>query len=144
MAISLSHATLELGVGAKQWEIIVGFLAAVALAVGLGYRFGRWYCTTGGEKPTFELVFCPVVVFILASFGGSALACLLMALENRAPAVEVVTGLPVLTLYGVIVVVATVWPAIVVSHVLAGLVLARLSRSAPNNSSKPTPLRGAA
>ncbi|NCT68981.1 MAG: hypothetical protein GXC76_15245 [Rhodanobacteraceae bacterium] len=144
MAVSLAYATVELGLGGPQWQIIVGFVAAIVLAASLGYRFGRWYCAVDGEEPTFELVLCPVVVFILASLGGSAVACLLMAVQNQVPTLELIAGLPVLALYGVIVVVASAWPAIALSHLVAAAVLAWRCRSAPNNSSKPTPLRGAA
>ena len=144
MAVSLAYAAFELGLSPSQWQIIAGFVAAVALAAALGYRFGRWYCPVNGEQPSFELVLCPAVVFILASFGGSAVTCLLMAAQNEPSALDLIAGIPVLALYGVLVVLGSAWPVIVASHVVAGLVLARRSRSTPNSSSKPTPLRGAA
>jgi len=141
MAVSLVSAALDLGLDASQWQIIAGFVTAVVLAAALGYRFGRWYCAVDGEQPSFELVLCPVVVFMLASFGGSAVACLLLAAQDQASALDLIVGLPILALYGVIVVLDSAWPAIAVSHAAAGLVLAWRSRSEADNSSTPTPLR---
>ena len=144
MAVSLAYAGFELGLRANDWQIVTGFVAAVVLAGALGYRFGRWYYPVEGEQPGFELLFCPVVVFILASCGGSALACLLIAVPEQSPAPMLLVGLPVLTLIGFSVVLASAWPVILISHAVAGLVLAWQARSAPNNSFKPRPLRGSA
>ena len=144
MAASLVYAAFELGLGPSQWQIVVGFALAVVFAAAFGYRFGRWYRPVGGERPTFELVLCPVVVYLLASLCGSAVACVLMAASNQPSPRDLVTGVPAMALFGVIFVSIAAWPAILVSHAAAALVLARLSRSASNNSSKPTPLRGTA
>lgn len=121
---------------ASDWEIIVGFTAAVVFVAGLGFRYGAWYCEVEGERPTFELALCPVIVFILASLGGSAVASVLMLIETpNLPAslqgqiLFVLLFIPPLVLAGFAIVVAAAWPAILVTHAIAGWMLARYSRS---------------
>ncbi|NGP52506.1 hypothetical protein [Thioalkalivibrio sp. XN8] len=140
MAASLVYAFIRLRFDTNQWPIIVGFIAAVVFAAGLGFRYGAWYCEVEGERPTFELVLCPVIVFVLASLGGSAVACVLLLIEaQNLPAslqqlLLVLLFMPPLALYGFAIVVAAAWPAILVTHAIAGWMLARYSRSASRST----------
>jgi hypothetical protein len=135
MAASLVYAFIRLRFDTSHWEIIVGFTAAVVFAAGLGFRYGAWYCEVEGERPTFELVLCPVMVFVLASLGGSAVACVLLLIEaQNLPAslqqlLLVLLSMLPLALYGFAIVVAAAWPAILVTHAIAGWMLARDSKA---------------
>lgn len=130
MAISMAWFVFQSGLGSVPWQIVSGLVVAVLLSAVFGYRLGAWYCPVDGERPGFELVFCPVVVYLFSSLGGSAsaFAFFMLAAQKPVPARDL-AALPMAIVYGTVVVWLTAWPAIVAAHVTAAWWLARWARS---------------
>ena len=121
----------------------VAVVASSVSAVAVGWWLGRWYVPVQGERPTFELWLCPLVVLALSLALGLA-TLTAWGLVVGPPEPRPLMGLGAVLYFGVLVFLSAAWPAVAVAFGAAGIWLARCSRSAPNNSSKPTPLRGAA
>jgi hypothetical protein len=131
---SLSALPLALGVASLS----------VLSAAALGYGLGGWYSPVGSDRASFELVAVPLIVGLgapaigasLFLFGGVAVA------QNGGgenPLWAVPGGIAMTMAY-----ISLTWPVAVCAFAAAGFAMARISRQGPNNSSKPTPLRGAA
>ena len=142
MVVSVAFFCLfgpDLGGNRVLW--IVGIIASLS-ALCTGWLFGRWYLPIGDDRPTFELVLCPILVLLLSlTIGLLALAGLGLATE---PEPRPLLAVAAILGFGFPIFLVNAWPALVVSFGLVAIWLARLSRSAPNNSFKPTPLCGAA
>ena len=110
-------------------------------AFGFGRGFGRWYVPVGGDRPTFELVACPLIVLVLSIATGLLLLwAWLLAFGPSEP--QPFTVLLVVLGFGFPAFVASAWPALTLLFGTVGAWLAWSSRAAPNNSFKPSPLRG--
>ncbi len=117
---------------------------SVLSAAALGYGLGGWYSLVGSERASFELVAVPLMVGVGApAVGGSLFLLGGVALAHDGagenPLWAVPGGIAMAIAY-----VSLTWPVAVCAFAAAGFVMARISRQGPNNSSKPTPLRGAA
>ena len=143
MAVSVAFfflATPGLRESPIPW--IAGTSATLA-ALGFGWTFGKWYVPVQGERPTFELVLCPVLILVLSlAVGLMVIWAWMLAVEPSEP--QPFMGLLVVLGFGFPAFIGTAWPAVVLAFGAVGVWLALRSRAAPNNSFKPTPLRGAA
>ncbi|UNK50639.1 hypothetical protein MNR01_06440 [Lysobacter sp. S4-A87] len=143
MAVSVGFFLLvapNLAGSLASW--IAGIASSLA-ALAVGWWMGRWYVPVLEERPTFELFLCPPLVLVLSLLLGLAtLAAWALAFgpAEARPAM----GFGVVLFFGVVVFFSVAWPAVVVAFGVVGIWLARCSRSAPNNSFKPKPLRGSA
>ena len=121
----------------------VAGIGSTLAAFGLGWLFGKWYFPARGERPTFELLLCPVMTLVLSlTVGLVILWAWLLAADPSEP--QPLMMLLVVLGFGFPAFIGTSWPAVVLAFGTVGAWLAWCSRSAPNNSFKPTPLRGAA
>jgi hypothetical protein len=143
MAVSVAYflfATPSLRDSPIPW--IAGASATLA-SLGVGWILGKWYLPAHGERPTFELVLCPLVTLALSlTVGLIVLWAWLLASNPLEP--QPLMGLLVVLGFGFPVFISAAWPAVVLAFGVVGAWLALSSRAAPNNSFKPTPLRGAA
>lgn len=117
--------------------------ASSLAALTLGWLLGGWYAPVSGERPTYELVLCPVVVLYLSLF-ASLVFLTVWGLAVGPPEPQPLMALAVVLYFGVLVFFSVAWPAVVLGFGAVAIWLARCSRSAPINSFKPKPLRGSA
>jgi hypothetical protein len=131
---SISALPLAFGVAALS----------VLSAAAIGYGLGGWYISVGSERPTFELVAIPVLVFLGGPVLGASIFLIAGAVLSQSGAGEsplwAVPGAIAMTMAYI----SLTWPVALGAFVAAGIAMARFSRRGPNSSSKPTPLRGAA
>jgi hypothetical protein len=131
---SLSELPLAVGVAALS----------VLSAAAIGYVLGGWYLRSGSEQPTFELVAVPILAFLGGPLVGASLFMLGAVLFSQPgatenPIVAVYLSVPMTMAY-----ISLSWPVALPVFAAAAIAMARFSRQGSNNSSKPTPLRGAA
>ena len=121
---------------------IAGVTSSLA-ALTVGWWLGDWYAPVDGERPTYEFVLCPFVVLGLSLSIGLALLTA-WGLAVGPPEPRPLMGLAAVLYFGVLIFLGAAWPAIAVTFGAVAVWLAWCSRSAPNNSFKPNPLRGSA
>lgn len=127
--------------GAKGAWMAGGASSLAALI--LGWLLGGWYAPVSRERPTYELVLCPVVVLAL-SLVASLVFLTVWGLAVGPPEPQPLMALAVVLYFGVLVFFSVAWPAVVLGFGAVAIWLAWCSRSAPNNSFKPKLLRGSA
>jgi hypothetical protein len=105
-------------------------LVAVLAAALLGYWLGSWYFPLEGERSGFELIACPLLVLFLATLAGSATVILwgLSDTPSGSLGLALLWVIPA-SLIGMVTFTSVAWPTILVSFSLAGIALARMSRS---------------
>jgi len=129
-------------VGTSEAALVAGS-SAVVLAACTGWGIGVWYRPVSGERPTYELVACPVLIALFSLCGGIiVMAGWSLATGESVP--NVWLAIAVTLYFGIFAFLSVSWPVALASFGAVAIWLAWLSRSAPNNSFKPTPLRGAA
>ena len=125
--------------------LALGVASLSVLSAGaLGYGLGGWYSSVGSERPGFELVAVPVLICLGAPVAGASVFLLTGTVVGQTEAGEstllaIPGGIAMTMAY-----ISLTWPVALCAFAAAGVVMARISRQGPNNSSKPTPLRGAA
>ena len=131
-----SLAALPLALGVATLSVLA--------AAAIGYGLGGWYLPSGSDRPTFELLAVPLLVFLGAPLVGAGLFMSAAAVVSQPGAEEnsvfsVYLAVPMTMAY-----ISLSWPVAIPVFTAAGIAMARFSRRGSNNSSKPTPLRGAA
>ena len=142
MLVAAAYCVLQSS-SALPLALGVASLSVVSAGV-LGYGLGGWYSSVGSERPGFELIAVPVLVFLGAPVIGASvflLAGIALAQPGAGenPLLAIPAGIAMTMAY-----ISLTWPVALCAFAAAGVVMARISRQGPNNSSKPTPLRGAA
>jgi len=131
---SLSALPLALGVAALS----------VLSAAAIGYGLGSWYLRIDSDQPSFELVAVPLLAFFGGPLVGASLFMFGATVLSQPGAAEnsvfsVYLAVPMTMAY-----LSLSWPVALPVFAAAAIAMAGFSRRGSNNSSKPTPLRGAA
>jgi len=121
----------------------VAGIGSIFAAFGFGWVLGKWYLPVCGERPTYELLVCPPLTFVLSlAVGLMVLWAWMLGVEPSEP--QPLMGLLSVLGFGFPAFIFVAWPAVVLTFGVVGVWLARCSRSAPNNSLKADAVNGAA
>jgi hypothetical protein len=143
MAASVTYFLAQVQNLAEKPIIWIACIGSSLAAIVVGWLFGKWYEPVLGERPAFELVVFPVLVLALSVLAG-LIAVWAWALIVEPSQPQPFMALAVLLYFGFAAFLGTAWLAIGSTFSAVGIWLAISSRSAPNNSFKPRPLRGSA
>lgn len=135
IAMASSVAFFLIHFGIEDPSFLAAGVVAVLAAALIGYWLGSWYLPVEGERPGFELIICPLLVLYLAASAGSATAVLWDLWERPFGSLGGAMFFAVpFSFSGAIFFMLMVWPAILVSFSLAGIVLALMSCSVSGES----------
>ena len=62
--------------------VFIAYFLGVVFSAIFGWFFGTWYCTTDGEKPNFEFILAPILVYVCATFASGCIFGLVLFAAN--------------------------------------------------------------
>jgi hypothetical protein len=120
-----------------DWHVLFAYIPVLILTAFLGYRLANWYEPLGNEPIILELIFAPLVIILISTFGaGCVWAVFLLVTDTGHPFgitdfwLILVTGISAALVF-----ITHTWPFLLVGGACASLLTRMVAQKTLINSS---------